>query len=131
MHGQKNVNKLFNDFAKEKEVTRVGVGKFTMTLTGLFTDVMGVKEVEVLSFEDCKQSVKEKLNKRIASLKDDGYETLLSVNNETERTKILLKLKDETIQELIVMTSGDSPALIRVKGKIKPSDIEKIINMNK
>jgi hypothetical protein len=131
MHSQKSVDQLFKEFAKEKEVTRVGVGKFTMSLAGLFTDVMGVREVEVLSFEECKQSVKEKLNKRIASLKDEDYETMVSVNNEKERTKILLKLKDETIEELIIMTSGDSPALIRIKGKIKPSDIENVINKNK
>ena len=131
MHSQKSVDQLFKDFSKEKGIVSVGVGKFTMTLAGLFTDVMGVKEVEVLSFEECEQAVKEQLNQRIASLKDENYETVVSVNNESERTKILMKLKDDSIQEIIVLTTGNSPAMVRIKGKIKPSDFEKVIDNNK
>jgi hypothetical protein len=131
MHSQQNVNQLFSAFSKEKGVTRVGLGKFTMTLASLFTDVMGVNGIEVLSFDECNPSVKERLNAAIASLKDEQYETMISVNEEKERTKILVKLEDESIRELIVMTSGDTPALIRIKGKIKPSDIENVVNQNK
>ena len=45
MHGQKSIDKLFNDFTKEKGVDHVSVGKITMTFAGLFTDVMGVNGV--------------------------------------------------------------------------------------
>jgi len=83
-----------------------------------------------LSFDGCNPSVKERLNHAIASLKDENYETMVSVNEETERTKILVKLKDDFIQELIVLTSGNEPAIVRIKGKIKPSDIEKVIEQN-
>ena len=126
-----DVDRLFRDFAKEKGVVRVGLGKFTMSLASLFTDVMGVNGIEVYSFEECNQSVKEKLNNAIATLKDSKYETMVSVNENTERTKILVKIENEVIQELVVMTSGDDPALIRIKGKIKPSDVENVINQNK
>ena len=131
MHSQKKVDQLFNEFSKEKGITRVDIGKLAMTFAGLFTDMMGVEGVEVMSFEECEQSVKDRLNRAIAALKDEDYETMVSVNEETERTKILVKLKDESIRELIVLTTGDSPALIRIKGKIKPSDIEKVIKENK
>ena len=131
MHSQKNVDQLFKDFSKEKGVEHVNIGKFAMTLAGVFTDVMGVTGVEVYSFDECKQSVKDKLSRVIASLKDDDYEPLVSVNEDKERTKILMKLKDESIREIVVLTSGDSPAIIRIKGNIKPSDIEKIIKENK
>jgi len=126
-----NVDSLFRDFAKEKGVVHVGIGKFTMSLASLFTEVMGVSGIEVYSFEECNQSVKEKLNNAIATLKDSKYETMVSVNENTERTKILVKIENEVIQELVVMTSGDDPALIRIKGKIKPSDVENVINQNK
>ena len=126
-----NVDSLFRDFAKEKGVVHVGIGKFTMSLASLFTDVMGVSGIEVYSFEECDQSIKEKLNTAIASLRDSKYETMVSVNENTERTKILVKTEGEFIQELVVMTSGNDPALIRIKGKIKPSDVENVINKNK
>jgi len=131
IHSQKSVDQLFTEFAKEKGVTRVGIGKFVMGIAGLFTDVMGVDGVEVLSFEDCNASVKERLNTAIASLKDNKYETMVSVNEEKERTRILVKTDGEAIRELIVLTSGDDAALVRIKGKIKPSDIENVINKNK
>jgi len=129
--GQQNVERLFKDFAKEKGVVHVGIGKFVMTFASMFTDVMGVNGVEVYSFEECNQSVKDKLNKAIATLKDANYETLVSVNDEKERTKILVKIEGESIRELIVATSGDEPALVRIKGNIKPSDVDKVINNNK
>jgi len=131
MYSQQNVDRLFKDFINEKGVIHVGVGKIVMSFAGLFTDMMGVNGVEVYSFEDCHQSVKDKLNKAIATLKDANYETLVSVNEEKEHTKILVKTDGEVIRELIVMTSGDEPALVRIKGKINPSDIEKVIKDNK
>ena len=125
---QKSVDRLFSDFSKEKGVTRVGIGKFAMTVTGLFTDAKGVKGVEVLSFGECKNSVVERLNKAIASLNDESYETLASVNEETKHTKILMKSDDEFVRELVILTTGNDPAMIRIKGNIKFSDIENIIN---
>ena len=131
MHSQQSVDRIFTEFAKEKGVVRVGIGKFTMTLAGLFTDVMGVDGVEVLSFEACDASVRERLNTAIASLKDSNYETMVSVNEDSERTKILVKTDGESIRELIVLTVGNDAALVRIKGTIKSSDIEQIINKNK
>jgi len=131
MHSQKSIDRLFSEFSKEKGVERVGIGKFTMKIAGLFTNVMGVKEVEVLSFDECEESVRERLNQAIASFKDEKYETMVSVNEEKERTKILVKLKDDSIQEIVILTSGDDPALVRIKGKIKPEDIAKVMDKNK
>lgn len=131
MHGQKNVDQLFKKFSKEKGVEHVSIGKLTMTFVGVFKDVMGVDGIEVYSFDACEQSVKDELNSDIASLKDDNYETMISVNEQKERTKVLAKLKDEFIREIVVLTTGDSPAMIRIKGKIKPSDFEKVVKDNK
>jgi hypothetical protein len=130
MHGQKSVDELFNKFSKEKGTTHVNVGKITMTFASLFTDVMGVTGVEVWSFDECEQSVKDKITKAIASLKDEKYEPLVTVNDSKEHTKILIRVEDETIRELIILTTGDDPAMVRIKGKIKPSDLEKVMKNN-
>jgi len=131
MHSQKSVDQLFKEFRNEKGVTHVGIGRFVMTFASLFTDVMGVTGIEVLSFEECNESVKERLSAAIASLKDKSYETMVSVNEETQRTKILVKIENESIRELIVLTTGDDAAIVRIKGKIRPSDIQNVINNNK
>jgi len=130
IHSQKSVDQLFKDFSKEKGVEQVNIGNFTFKFASLFTDVMGVNGVDVLSFDGCEKSIKEKLNQAITSLKDVNYETMVSVNEGSDRTKVLVRIKDESIKELIVLTTGDNPALVRIRGNIKPSDIEKVIKDN-
>ena len=111
-----SMDKLFNDFAKQKNVTHVTVGPFLMKISSLFTETMGVKSIEVLSFEECGNTVKDDLRAAIKKLKDPNYETMVK----------------DIIRELVILTTdGGDDALIRIKGKIKPSDIEKVINDHK
>jgi len=131
IQSQKSVDQIFKEFRKEQGVTHIGIGRFTMAIASIFTDVMGVNGIEVLSFEECNESVKERLNKAIASLKDKNFETMVSANEDGQRTKILVKIEKEAIRELIVLTTGDEAAIVRIKGTIKPSDFEKVINQNK
>ncbi|MDR0843941.1 MAG: DUF4252 domain-containing protein [Tannerella sp.] len=128
---QTTVEQLFKDVSKAKGIEHVNLGTLTMTFAGLFQDTMGVDGVEVLSLTACEEAFKSKFNDAVRSLKDKAYETMLTSNEEGERVKILVKLQDEMIRELVVVSSGNSPALIRIKGKIKPSDIERVIEKNK
>ena len=121
--GKNTVEQIFNSFSKEKNTTRVSVGGFTMSLARLFTDTKGVSGVEVYAFEDCENSVKERFNEAIKNVKDSSYETLVSTNEKGERVKVLVKIKDDYINEIVVLAGGNDPALVRIKGKIKPDEI--------
>lgn len=127
-YGQQKMDQLFNAFRSESDVTSVNIGNITMKLAGLFTETMGVNGIEVLSFEDCASSVKDKLSNAIKNLKDPEYETMVNANENNSRTKILVKIQEDMIRELVIFTAGDSYALVRIKGNIKPSDIDKVIN---
>ena len=121
-----SMDKLFNDFAKQKNVTHVTVGPFLMKISSLFTETMGVKSIEVLSFEE------DDLRAAIKKLKDPNYETMVNANEEGNRTKVMVRIDKDIIRELVILTTdGGDDALIRIKGKIKPSDIEKVINDHK
>ncbi|MDR0437539.1 MAG: DUF4252 domain-containing protein [Bacteroidales bacterium] len=124
----KNMNQLFKEFSKKEGVERVNLGRVSMGFVRLFTGIKGVSEIEMLDFSDCCPRVKDRINREIISLRDADYETLISVNDEGERVRILVKLKNDAIRELIVMTAGNEPALIRIKGKIRPSEVENIMN---
>ena len=127
-----SMDKLFNDFAKQKNVTHVTVGPFLMKISSLFTETMGVKSIEVLSFEECGNTVKDDLRASIKKLKDPSYETVVNANEEGNRTKVMVRIDKDIIRELVILTTdGGDDALIRIKGKIKPSDIEKVINDHK
>lgn len=130
-YGQERVGDIFNTFRGENNVTSVSVGELTMKLASLFTETMGVDAIEVLEFDDCSGDVKDRLAKAISNIKDPDYETMVTTNEDDSRTKILVKIKNEMIRELVVCTSGSDNALIRIKGKIKPEDIEKVVNEHK
>lgn len=127
-----SMDKLFNDFAKQDNVTRVTVGPFLMKISSMFTETMGVSSIEVLSFDECGSTVKENLRTAIKQLKDPNFETMVTSNEGGSHTKVMVRIDKEMIRELVVLTTdGGDDALIRIKGKIKPSDIERVVNDHK
>jgi hypothetical protein len=122
------VERLFNSFSKEKNAVHV---KVSTSLFRIFADTKGVTNIEVYSFDECNGKLKDNLNDAIKKLKDSAYETVISSNENGNVTKILLKIKEDIINEIIVVTGGDSPAMVRIKGKIKREDVEDVIKNNK
>ncbi|MDH6305974.1 hypothetical protein M2459_002985 [Parabacteroides sp. PF5-5] len=127
-YGQMSVSQLFSDFSKHAGTDKVNIGKMTLKLAGIFTDTMGVDGIEILSFGECGNEVKEQFTNAIRNLKDSSYETMINANEDGKRTKVMLLIKDDMIRELVVLTSGSDAAMVRIKGKIKKSDIEKLVN---
>jgi hypothetical protein len=128
--GQKSVQKLFSECAKFKDVEHVSVGKMTMKFASLFSETMGIESVDVLEFGHCADETKERVSQAIGSFKDNAFETMVNVNENGNRTKVLLRIKGDIIHELVILSSGVSPAMVRIKGEIKRSDIERIIKEN-
>ena len=128
---QNTVDELFAAFSKENYTSHIKMGSLIMSFANLFTDTKGVLGIEVYSFEECDKSVKEKLNEAIKNLKDNSYETLISTSENGERTKVLIKIKNDIISEIVVATGGNDATLVRIKGKIKSDDVKSVINNNK
>ena len=131
MQQQNTIDALFKNFSKEKNITHIKLGGLIMTFARAFTDTKGVTGVEVFSFNECDNQVKDKLNVAIKNLKDSAYETLVSTTQDGENTKVLVKLKEEYINEIVVITGGKDPAFVRIKGKIRPDDIQDVVKNNK
>jgi hypothetical protein len=128
-YGQYSVERLFGEFSDTKGVERVSLGKWLMKLVGSTgKDTRGVDEMEVLSFSRCNSVLKSRLEDAVRSLQDKDYETLLASNGKNEHTRILVKMTGDEIRELVLLTTGSTPALIRLKGKIRLSDAECLVN---
>ena len=122
-YGQNTVDDLFKQFAKRENTTSVHIGKMTMGFASLFTETMGVNNIEVIDLEDCSENIGAEFCKAVSELKDPEYETMIS--------SILVKMEKDYIKEMVILTSGDDNAIVRLKGKIKPEDINKVINEHK
>ncbi len=130
-YGQQKMDQLFNAFRGESDVTSVNIGNITMKLASLFTETMGVNGIEILEFDNCAQEVKDRLSTAIRNLRDPDYETMVTANERTVARKFFVKIKEDMIRELVIFTTGSDNALIRIKGKISPSDLDRVINEHK
>jgi hypothetical protein len=129
-HGQKNVSQVFNEFSSYADANKISIGGFMMKIAGIFEDTMGVEKIDILNFDNHDNHTKERFSEAIKSLKDPSFETIINSNENGERVKVMIRIKDEVIRELVVLTSGNDPTMVRIKGKIKKSDIERIINQH-
>ncbi|MDD2298610.1 MAG: DUF4252 domain-containing protein [Fermentimonas sp.] len=134
LYSQTSVNELYQSFAKESNVDKVNLNEFAMFLMRPFSETdteSKITSISVLSLEECSPDVKNRFNKSALDFNDDEYELFVSANDENEKVRIFLKFQKEIIREMVILTMGDSPALIQLKGKILPSEIEKMSNGRK
>ncbi|GCB35764.1 DUF4252 domain-containing protein [Bacteroides faecalis] len=129
-YGQQKVDQLFNNFRTESDITSVNMDTIATKLA-LFKKSMGVEGIEILRFNDCEQNVKERLDTAIKNLKDPAYETMIKSNKNNSHTRILVKIEENKIRELVILTTGDDYALIRLKGNMDPRHMGKFINDHK
>lgn len=134
-YGQ-SINGLFNEFGHEKNADCVKISSFMMSLGRMFagndkdTEIMGkIKSMRVMDLEECPQSVKERFNRKVNRLDLHDYEELMRVNDEGEKVKVLMRMKKETIRELVFVCTGkDDCTLVQINGKFTKEDIDKLIN---
>lgn len=125
-YGQRNVKQFVAEYSKKNSVECVNLNSFLMKVGSLFAETYGVKHIDVFSLSNCKEEDKQSFHKAMRDLKDKRYETVVSTGDDSGRTKVMVRFKKDFVEEVVVLTSGKSPAIVRVQGKIKPSDIQKI-----
>ena len=78
--------------------------------------------------EACSKNVQERFNKKINAQQIEGYETLVQVNDEGEKVRILAKSKNDVIRELLIVCTGNGDCtLVQMKGKVsKPKNSQTI-----
>ncbi len=131
---------LFNYFKEEKGVESVSISSFLMKFARLFMDddeknnpmIKGINSVQVLDLEDSPKNVQERFAKEVKKLKLNGYETWIQVKEDGKIVKIVAKVKDEMVRELLILQVGDDGCtLVLMKGKIKRNEIQAVIEDDK
>ena len=130
---QVSFDRLYRQFAQEKNVEKVKVGGLLMFLAKPFVakyaDWVSISSVQVLDLDGCAPDVKLRFNSLAEKLNDDKYEVLLKTNEKDEKTRILARIKGDAIRELVFVSMGEDPTIVRIKGKIKPEDVQKLVNI--
>ena len=129
-YGQ-SVEQLFDSFKNKEGANTVHVGGFTMKMASLFTETMGVQSVDVLELAECSWETKQHFQQAISNFKDPAFETVITSNEANGRTKVLFKIEEDRIREIVLYSTGNDCSLIHIKGDISPKDLEKIVEENK
>ena len=136
-----NVDTLFGQYKDKEGADYMNIPSLMLKIMRTFTIgnndksyrfIKGIKSVKVLDMEDCSPKVKADFLQEAMKLKLNGYETLVQTKEDGEEVKLLAKMDDEAISELIILITGkDDCGLTLMKGKIKKEDIEVIMTEDK
>ena len=131
-----DVKSIFNEFKDESKAECISISPFMMSLGKMFmgneegTDIAKkVKSMRILDLEDCPAKVKERFAQRINKLDTKGYETLIKVNDDGKKVRIMTKSHKEIINEMLIICIEDNDCtLIQMNCKIKKKDIAQLVD---
>ena len=129
------VEDLFKEFKGKTNVEYIEVPKMMMSMASSFVKnddggdiIKRVDHVRILNIDN-NSELCNTFAQRAMTLKRNGYETMVNSNEENEKTLILVKTKNENITEMVILDiSQNDCSLIQIKGKLRPSDMEKLNN---
>ena len=128
---ENSVQEIFSRFSKMENATVVKLGTVPMALARLFTDTHGVKSLKVLELDECNEQTRQDFAKAIQELDTKKYEPLVSVNEKGEKVRILVNIEKDYIRELVILGCENTECyLVHLTGKIKPDDIQTVVNDN-
>lgn len=87
-----------------------------------------ITAVRILDLDDCSREVKQRFMADVKNMGENGYETLMKVNDDGENVKLLLKREGTDITELLIINTSESDAeLVQLKGRIREEEISRIM----
>jgi len=126
---------IFEEFGKQWNAESVSISPFLMTIGRLFMDsdtpeiAKSINSMKVLDLEDCSSKVKARFNEKVNKLQLEGYETMIQAIENGEKVRILTRIEDNSVRELLIVCTGNEDcALIQLNGKIKQEDIAELVN---
>lgn len=130
-----SVEDLFKEFKDKANAEYIEIPKAMMSMASTFAKkdegsdiIKRVSHLSILNIENDPQLCRD-FSQKALSLSRTGYETMVSSNEDNEKTLVMVKTKNENITEMVVLNiEPNECSLIQIKGKLRPSDIEKLSN---
>ncbi len=135
----RSVNQFIRQTKKEVETTGIRLPgwlvKFGFRLSGETKNLTNsellllesFKGLRVLTSEDEGIKNPKRVNKLMASLKEDGFETLMRIRDGKENVGIFMRQKKGKIKNILIIASEENEfALVNIKSKLKMEQLENI-----
>ncbi len=136
VQAQNSYEEIYKRFSHKANVERVDVGSFLMKLATALSDdeetrfMKDIRSISVLSLESCDEQVKEAFRKAVGKSPETGLVLLTEVSDESENLRVLAKMNKKHISQLVIVSTGNEPCLITIRGKIELNDVRKLVSDN-
>lgn len=136
LQAQPSFDNLFYKYAREAHSESVRVGPLMMRLARLCSDdcedariLSHIHEIRVVSLEECASRVKDQFREEAKQLTlGKNIEMLMEVSDDEDQMQIFVERDGNRIKEFVLVNVGADPCLVRMKGSILESEIERLIN---
>lgn len=89
-----------------------------------------IDKVKILTIEDNELNAKSNFHREFYHTisKNPDLEELMVVRNENEQVTIFGKASEKSIEEMLILVSGNENAMVYIKGRIKPEMLSGLVN---
>ena len=132
------VNGLFREFRHKQNAEYMNVPKILMNVVKWAQQrtlepeeinpiVEKINSVQILDLTKCKEKVQERFAAKAKSLKMNGYEALMAMNDNETHVKLWAKIEGEKASDIVMVATGNgSYVLCRFEGELSMDDIKKL-----
>lgn len=134
-----SVEALFRQYRNEKNVEYVHIPRFVMSMVKMLAKegqdeagaLKAVSSIRALDMESCSPTVRKNFQKTLQTFQPAGYTPVVFCKEGDETSYIYIKEKKGYIRELLILSAGNNEgAIMQIKGKIKPDDVDTVVKRN-
>lgn len=89
--------------------------------------IKNISSIEIIDLEGCSTETQAEFNQDSKKNNIQDYEILTRIKDSEDNLSILIKRKKKYVSELLIISAGSGPAIIRIKGKITQNELKKFI----
>ena len=138
MVSAQNVSDLFSKYSHAHNAESVNISSLLIKFARFFADgdeakaLNGINSIKILDLDECSTDVKSQFTADVDKLETNGYESLMEASKNEENTRFLLKMKDDVVNELLIVSGGsDDCTLVQIKGKMTIQDVVELADGSK
>lgn len=134
-----SVEALFRQYKSEKNVEYIHIPRFIMSMAKMLTKaeleeakaLKAISSIRVLSLEECSPIVRQNFQKTLQSFQPSGYMPIIFSKEADGTNYIYVKEKKGYIRELLILSADKQDgAIVHIKGRIKPEEVNTVVKQN-
>ena len=134
-----SVEALFRQYKSEKNVEYVHIPRFIMSMAKMLTKaeleeakaLKAISSIRVLNLEECSPIVKQNFQKTLQTFQPTGFTPIIFNKESDETNYIYVKEKKGYIRELLILSADKQDgAIVHIKGRIKPEEVNTVVKQN-